>query len=81
MMEFNEVMERIDTEIALTVDVRPIGQLLLENQSILLQDLEFALEHQRYSRELLGEILIRMRALDRKDLDAALALQRKVVSR
>jgi hypothetical protein len=54
----------------------PIGVLLLANNSILLQDLEFALEHQKFSRQLLGEILVNMGAAEQEDIDRALTLQK-----
>ncbi|HUJ18029.1 MAG TPA: hypothetical protein VL197_08545 [Nitrospirota bacterium] len=54
----------------------PIGVLLLANNSILLQDLEFALEHQKFSRQLLGEILVNMGAAEKEDIDRALTLQK-----
>ncbi len=55
----------------------PIGKLLLADGLILPQDLEFALEHQKYSRQLLGEILVRMNALTQNELDRILKLQKK----
>jgi hypothetical protein len=54
----------------------PIGVLLLANDSILLQDLEFALDHQKFSRQLLGEILVNMGAAEQEDIDRALTLQK-----
>lgn len=56
----------------------PIGTLLLADGKILPQDLEFALEHQKHSRQLLGEILVRIGALKRPDLDRALELQKTI---
>lgn len=55
----------------------PIGKLLLADGLILPQDLEFALEHQKYSQQLLGEILVRMGALTQNELDRILKLQKK----
>ena len=43
--------------------VRPIGQLLMEKDRIVPQDLEFALDHQKNSHDLIGQILVRMGAL------------------
>jgi len=65
-----ELTARISTE------KLPIGVLLLANNSILLQDLEFALEHQKFSRQLLGEILVNMGAAEQEDIDRALTLQK-----
>ncbi len=54
---------------------RPIEEVLLEGDLIIPHDLEFALEQQKYSNEPLGEILVRMGALNRDDLDAVLSQQ------
>lgn len=53
----------------------PIGTLLLADELILPQDLSFALEHQRHSNMLLGEILVRIGALKLDDLEKTLKLQ------
>ncbi len=58
----------------------PIGKLLLADGLILPQDLEFAIEHQKYSRQLLGEILVRMGALTQNELDRILELQKEIPS-
>jgi hypothetical protein len=50
-------------------DKRAVGQLLVAGEVINAQDLEFALEHQKYSKEPLGRILIRMGAVTENDLD------------
>lgn len=69
-------VEKLDAP-ALVSFKRPIGELLVEQESIHHHDLEFALEHQKHSRngELLGQILIRMGAVSADELDAALAVQ------
>lgn len=69
----NSVMEQVEKTSAPVKT--PIGQLLLAGQLIIPHDLDFALEHQKYSKELLGEILVRMGALDRENLELALAQQ------
>ncbi len=53
----------------------PIGTLLLADGLILPQDLEFALDHQKYSQQLLGQILVRIGALTQYELDRILKLQ------
>ncbi len=53
----------------------PIGALLLADETILPQDLDFALDHQKYSRRLLGEILVDIGAVDQDDVDRVLRLQ------
>jgi hypothetical protein len=57
----------------------PLGTILLADDVILPQDLDFALDHQKYSRELLGEILVKIGALEHEDLDKALKLQSTVL--
>ncbi len=54
----------------------PLGALLLADDVIIPQDLDLALEHQKYTKELLGEILVKIGALEHDDLDKALMLQR-----
>jgi hypothetical protein len=53
----------------------PIGTLLLADELIIPQDLNFALEHQKYSKQLVGEILVRIGALDHEDLNKVLKIQ------
>ena len=60
---------------------RLLGQILLDGEFISSQDLERALTEQKRSNERLGEILVRIGALDRKDLDAVLAVQTQFSSR
>ncbi|OGW40999.1 MAG: hypothetical protein A2010_16065 [Nitrospirae bacterium GWD2_57_9] len=55
----------------------PIGALLLADDIILPQDLDFALDHQKHSRRLLGEILVSIGALEEQDLNKTLELQKK----
>jgi hypothetical protein len=53
----------------------PLGALLLAEEIILPQDLDFALDHQKYTREPIGEILVRIGALAITDLKMILELQ------
>ncbi len=55
--------------------VRPIGQMLMEKDRIVPQDLEFALDHQKNSHDLIGQILVRMGALGETELDEILVEQ------
>lgn len=58
------------------VDMKtPLGQLLLTSGAIIPHDLELALEHQRHTKELIGEVLLRIGAVSREQLDAALGIQ------
>jgi len=56
-------------------EAQQIGSMLLKDELIIRQDLDFALEHQEHSKQLLGEILVKMGALDQKDLEKQLSLQ------
>jgi hypothetical protein len=58
----------------------PLGALLIADELILPQDLNFALDHQRHSKQLLGEILVRIGALQHDELDKTLKLQNSVLS-
>lgn len=60
---------------------RLLGQILLDGEFISPQDLERALAEQKRSNERLGEVLVRIGALDQKDLDAVLAVQTQFSSR
>jgi len=53
----------------------PLGTLLLVDELILPQDLDLALEHQKHSKQLLGQILLRLGAVKHDDLDRTLKLQ------
>ncbi len=55
--------------------VRPIGQMLMEKDRIVPQDLEFALDHQKNSHDLIGQILVRMGAVGETELDEILVEQ------
>ena len=55
-----------------------IGDMLIAGEYIVPQDLDFALEHQRYSKGLIGEILVRMGALEARELDRVLGIQKKI---
>lgn len=56
----------------------PLGTLLLADELIVPQDLDFALEHQQHSKMLLGEILIRIGALKSDELERTLKLQQSL---
>ena len=64
------------TKLLAKPSVPPIGEMLVAGEYIVPQDLDFALDHQRYSKDLLGEILVRMGAVDRKELERILNLQK-----
>jgi len=53
----------------------PIGTLLLVDELILPQDLDFALDHQKHSKQLIGEILVNIGAVDNESLEETLKLQ------
>ena len=64
-----------------TITVPPIGAMLLAGEYIVPQDLDFALEHQRYSKGLIGEILVRMGAVESGELERVLNIQKKLSSK
>lgn len=61
--------------------VPPIGAMLLAEECIVPQDLDLALEHQRYSRSLIGEILVRLGAVEPEELLKVLRLQQELSER
>jgi hypothetical protein len=69
-------MEKIDIP-SLAAFKRPIGELLLEREIISHHDLEFALEHQKFSTsgEFIGQILVRIGAISAEELENVLAMQ------
>jgi hypothetical protein len=58
--------------------VPPIGAMLLAGEFIVPQDLDFALDHQRYSKGLIGEILVRMGAVESHEVEQVLNIQKKL---
>ncbi len=61
--------------------VPPIGAMLLAEEYIVPQDLDLALEHQRYSKSLIGEILVRLGAVEPGELLKVLNIQKKLSDR
>ena len=61
--------------------VPPIGSLLVAEEYIVPQDLDFALEHQKHSKGLIGEILVRIGAVEPTELERALDKQKKISGR
>ena len=59
---------------------RPLGQILLDGQFISRDDLARALELQKHTNEMLGEILVRMGVLDPADLEAVLSVNKELSS-
>lgn len=55
-------------------------RMLLAGELILPQDLEFAMEHQKYSNAPIGEILVKIGAIEREELDRVLSLQSGLIS-
>jgi hypothetical protein len=73
----NSVAEMVEknNEVINNVNNVQLGTLLVAHKLILPQDLEFALDHQKFSRQFLGEILVRIGALEPEDLVRILQLQ------
>jgi len=61
--------------------VPPIGSMLVAEEYIVPQDLDFALEHQKHSKGLIGEILVRIGAVEPKELEKVLTIQKKLATR
>jgi hypothetical protein len=61
--------------------VPPIGALLVAEEYIIPQDLDFALEHQKHSKGLIGEILVRIGAVEPNELERVLSIQKKMTGR
>lgn len=61
--------------------IPPIGSLLVAEEYIVPQDLDFALEHQKHSKSLLGEILVRIGAVEPRELQRVLDIQKKMTPR
>jgi len=61
--------------------VPPIGSLLVAEEDIIPQDLDFALEHQKHSKGLIGEILVRIGAVEPGELERMLNIQKKMTGR
>jgi hypothetical protein len=59
---------------------RPIGRVLVEGEFVTHHELERALETQKRTNEMLGEVLVRMGVLEPVDLAAALAVQGELAS-
>ena len=58
--------------------VPPIGSLLVAEEYIVPQDLDFALEHQKHSKALIGEILVRIGAVEPRELERVLNIQKRM---
>lgn len=70
-----------DNSIPRTSVVPPIGSLLVAEEYIIPQDLDFALEHQKHSKGLIGQILVRIGAVEPQELERALDIQKKMSPR
>ena len=61
--------------------VPPIGSMLVAEEYIVPQDLDFALEHQKHSKGLIGEILVRIGAVEPNELEEVLTIQKQLAAR
>ena len=61
--------------------VPPIGSMLVAEEYIVPQDLDFALEHQKHSKGLIGEILVRIGAVEPNELEEVLTIQKQLATR
>ena len=61
--------------------VPPIGSMLVAEEYIVPQDLDFALEHQKHSKGLIGEILVRIGAVEPQELEEVLTIQKTLAAK
>lgn len=61
--------------------VPPIGSMLVAEEYIIPQDLDFALEHQKHSKGLIGEILVRIGAVEPQELEEVLTIQKELATK
>jgi len=61
--------------------VPPIGSMLIAEEYIIPQDLDFALDHQKHGKGLIGEILVRIGAVKPNELEKVLLLQKKLATK
>ena len=61
--------------------VPPIGSMLVAEEYIVPQDLDFALEHQKHSKGLIGEILVRIGAVEPNELEEVLTIQKQLATK
>ena len=69
-------MENAEIIVRNCEDQVPLGALLLAEEIILPQDLDFALDHQKYTRQPLGEILVKIGAIEKTELRKVLEVQK-----
>jgi hypothetical protein len=55
--------------------------MLIAEEYIFAHDLDFALEHQKHSKGLIGEILVRIGAVGPKELEKVLTIQKRLSAR
>ncbi len=80
MRNYLQKPNKNDCNIGCRFTKRPIGQILIDGEFVSPRDVEVALERQRQTNGLLGEILVGMGALDSKELTAVLSVQKDFVS-
>jgi len=73
--------QKKDDNFMQTSVVPPIGSMLVAEEYIIPQDLDFALEHQKHSKGLIGEILVRIGAVEPNVLEEVLTIQKKLAAR
>ncbi len=80
MRNYLQKPNKNDCNIGCRFTKRPIGQILIDGEFVSPRDVEVALERQRQTNGLLGEILVGMGALDSKELTAVLNVQKDFAS-
>lgn len=73
-------LNRVDCNLGCRLTKRLIGQILVDGEFVSPKDVDSAVERQRQTNGLLGEILVGMGALDSRELIAVLSVQKDFAS-
>lgn len=80
MKNDSQKLDRDDCNLGCRLTKRLIGQILIDGEFVSPKDVAAAVERQRQTNELLGEILVGMGALDSRELIAVLSVQKDFAS-
>ena len=76
MKDYSQKLNRDDCGLGCRLTKRLIGQILIDGEFVSPKAVDAAVEQQRQTNKLLGEILVGMGALDSKELIAVLSVQK-----
>lgn len=80
MKNDSQKLDRDDCNLGCRLTKRLIGQILIDGEFVSPKDVDAAVERQRQTNGLLGEILVGMGALDSRELIAVLSVQKDFAS-